>query len=61
MHVGTAPLPVSSGKSERHRLNRTGNRRLNCAIHMIAVTQAAHASAGHRVHGAQARRGDEHA
>jgi transposase len=39
MHVGTAPLPVSSGKSERHRLNRTGNRRLNCAIHMIAVTQ----------------------
>jgi transposase len=40
MHVGTAPLPVSSGKSERHRLNRTGNRRLNCAIHMIALTQA---------------------
>ena len=39
MHVGTAPLPVSSGKSQRHRLNRTGNRRLNCAIHMIAVTQ----------------------
>jgi transposase len=40
MHVGAAPLPVSSGKSERHRLNRTGNRRLNSAIHMIAVTQA---------------------
>jgi transposase len=40
MHVGTAPLPVSPGKSERHRLNRTGNRRLNSAIHMIAVTQA---------------------
>lgn len=40
MHVGTAPLPVSSGKSERHRLNRTGNRRLNSTIHMIAVTQA---------------------
>jgi len=39
MHTGTAPLPVSSGKSERHRLNRTGNRKLNCVIHMIAVTQ----------------------
>ncbi|MDA3935516.1 MAG: IS110 family transposase [Actinomycetota bacterium] len=40
MHVGTAPLPVSSGKSDRHRLNRTGNRRLNSTIHMIAITQA---------------------
>ena len=39
MHDGTAPLPVSSGKSERHRLNRTGNRQLNSTIHMIAVTQ----------------------
>ncbi len=40
MHVGTAPLPVSSGKSTRHRLNRCGNRRLNATIHMIAITQA---------------------
>ena len=40
MHNGTAPLPVSSGKSERCRLNRTGNRRLNSTIHMIALTQA---------------------
>jgi transposase len=40
MHSGTAPLPVSSGKSTRHRLNRTGNRRLNAVIHMIAITQA---------------------
>ena len=40
MHSGTAPLPVSSGKSTRHRLNRTGNRRLNAAIHMIAIPQA---------------------
>jgi len=40
MHVGAAPLPVSSGQSTRHRLNRTGNRRLNSTIHMIAVTQA---------------------
>ena len=40
MHVGTAPLPVSSGKSTRQRLNRCGNRRLNATIHMIAITQA---------------------
>ena len=40
MHVGVAPLPVSSGKSDRHRLNRCGNRKLNSTIHMIAVTQA---------------------
>lgn len=40
MHVGTAPLPVSSGKCERHRLNRTGNRHLNSVIHIVAVTQA---------------------
>ena len=40
MHSGTAPLPVSSGKSTRHRLSRCGNRRLNAALHMIAITQA---------------------
>ena len=40
MHSGTAPLPVCSGNSTRHRLNRCGNRRLNAAIHMIAITQA---------------------
>ena len=40
MHIGVAPLPVSSGKSCRHRLNRCGNRKLNSVIHMIAVTQA---------------------
>jgi transposase len=39
MHNGTSPLPVSSGKSQRHRLNRCGNRRLNSAIHMVAITQ----------------------
>jgi transposase len=38
-HNGTAPLPVWSGNKVRHRLSRTGNRQLNCAIHRIAVTQ----------------------
>jgi transposase len=37
---GTAPIPASSGQAQRHRLNRGGNRRLNEAIHMMALTQA---------------------
>lgn len=40
LHAGVAPLPVSSGQNQRHRLNRFGNRKLNCAIHRIAITQA---------------------
>jgi len=40
MFAGCAPIPVWSGKTEgRVRLNRGGNRQLNCAIHRIAVTQ----------------------
>ena len=38
-HGGSAPLPASSGQTQRHRLNRKGNRQLNCALHRIAVTQ----------------------
>ena len=38
-HAGVAPLDVSSGKHQRHRLDRGGNRQLNCALHRIAVTQ----------------------
>ncbi|HZT90623.1 MAG TPA: transposase [Gaiellaceae bacterium] len=37
---GTAPIPASSGKTQRHRLNKGGNRRLNHALHMMALTQA---------------------
>jgi transposase len=40
-YCGTAPLACGSGKSSgRYRLNPTGNRQLNCAIHRIALTQA---------------------
>jgi len=38
-HAGVAPLE-SSGKHQRHRLDRGGNRQLNCALHRIAITQA---------------------
>jgi transposase len=36
---GTAPIEASSGPKKRHRLNRRGNRQLNHAMHMIAITQ----------------------
>ena len=39
-HNGTAPTPVWSGNTERHRLSRAGNRQLNAAIHRVAHTQA---------------------
>ena len=38
-HAGVAPLDASSGRQQRHRLNRSGNRQLNCALHRIAITQ----------------------
>lgn len=38
-HNGSAPLPVWSGNTVRHRLSRTGNRQLNLALHRIAITQ----------------------
>lgn len=33
------PIPASSGKTDRHKLNRGGNRQANKAIHMIAVSR----------------------
>ena len=39
MLSGTAPVPVSSGRTDRHRLNRLGDRQLNRALHIIAVTR----------------------
>jgi transposase len=39
MHAGVAPIPVSSGRTDRHRLCRGGNRQLNAAIRRIAITQ----------------------
>jgi transposase len=36
---GTTPIPVSSGKTNRHRLNRGGDRQANCALHTIALNR----------------------
>jgi transposase len=38
-YSGTAPVEVSSGDVVRHRLSLAGNRRLNYALHMVAVCQ----------------------
>lgn len=39
MMAGTAPLLASSGMSSRHRLNRGGNRKLNFALHYMALVR----------------------
>ena len=37
--AGSAPIPASSGNTDRHRLDRGGNRQLNCALHRLAVSK----------------------
>ncbi|MGB8994699.1 MAG: IS110 family transposase [Pseudonocardiaceae bacterium] len=37
--AGTNPLQASSGRTTRHRLNRGGDRALNCAVHTNALTR----------------------
>jgi transposase len=37
--AGTAPIPASSGKTNRHRLNRGGNRQGNAAFHRIVLVR----------------------
>jgi transposase len=39
-HAGTAPIPASSGKTNRHRLHRGGDRQLNRAIQIIALSRS---------------------
>ncbi|MFF8432403.1 transposase [Streptomyces sp. NPDC016566] len=38
---GVAPIPTSSGKTSRRRLNRGGDRRTNHALYMVAVSRMA--------------------
>nr|WP_182907353.1 IS110 family transposase [Microbispora sp. H13382] len=39
MLCGVAPIPASSGKTNRHRLNRGGDRQANCALYRIALVR----------------------
>jgi transposase len=43
---GTAPVEYSSGGKTKHRLSMRGNRTLNHAIHMAAITQIRHDTPG---------------
>jgi transposase len=40
MLSGTAPVPVSSGRTDRHRLNRLGDRQLNRALSSTTINKA---------------------
>lgn len=43
---GVAPIEVSSGDVQRHRLSRAGDRQLNYALHVMAITQTQRATPG---------------
>jgi transposase len=45
---GTAPIDASSGDNNRHRLSRAGNRRINRALHIMAIVQLRHDTKGRR-------------
>ncbi|HEU0088447.1 MAG TPA: transposase [Pseudonocardiaceae bacterium] len=36
---GACPIPASSGKTTRHRLNRGGHRQANAALHRILISR----------------------
>jgi transposase len=38
-YCGAAPIEIASGDHTRHRLSRSGDRQLNSALHLVAVTQ----------------------
>lgn len=42
MLAGSAPIPASSGQIVRYRLNRGGDRQLNCALHTIVLFRLIH-------------------
>jgi transposase len=58
MHAGVAPIPVQSGRSDRVRLCRSGNRQLNVALHRIALTQGRLPGAGRDYQQARRQHGD---
>lgn len=46
--AGVSPLDASSGRQQRHRLNRGGNRQANRAIHTIIITQIQNRGEAHK-------------
>jgi transposase len=56
-YTGTAPIAVSSGDVVRHRLSRAGDRQLNYALHVMAITQIRRDTRGGPTTSASGRRG----
>ena len=42
MLCGASPIPASSGKTQRHRLNRGGDRQANAALYRIVIARLRH-------------------
>ena len=59
-YTGTAPVAASSGDHHRHRLNRSGNRQLNHALYIAAITQIRNDTPGRDYYRSKARRRQEH-
>jgi transposase len=56
-YTGTAPIAVSSGDVVRHRLSRAGDRQLNYALHVMAITQIRHDTPGRAYYSGNGRQG----
>lgn len=60
-YAGVAPIEVSSGERAVHRLSRSGDRKLNSATHLVAVTEVRmHNSAGRRYYDRKISEGKTH-
>ena len=56
----TAPIEASSGNKVRHRLNPRGNRQLNWAIHIVAISQLRHDTVGRAYYDRKIEEGKTH-
>jgi transposase len=59
-YAGVAPIEVSSGDVVRHRLSRAGDRQLNYALHVIAITQIRRDTTGRTYYQAKRAAGKNH-
>ena len=59
-YTGTAPIEVSSGDVVRHRLCRAGDRQLNRALHVMAITQIRGDTAGKAYYQRKRQAGNSH-
>jgi transposase len=59
-YSGTAPISASSGDHQRHRLNRAGNRTLNHALHIAAITQIRQNTPGRELYRRKMAEGKTH-